>query len=78
MTVTSAMRRFGPRSSDIRNLFAPTDCGDCHRLDLISTSNSVPEPIEIANIPTSSPPEVDRIWGTWGSYSNIPKAIFYP
>ena len=24
-----------------------------------------------------SPPEVDRIWGIWGSYSNIPKGIFY-
>ena len=24
-----------------------------------------------------SPPEVDRIWGIWGSYYNIPKAIFY-
>ena len=24
-----------------------------------------------------SPPCLDRIWGTWGSYSNIPKAIFY-
>ena len=21
-------------------------------------------------------PEVDRIWGIWGSYYNIPKAIF--
>ena len=24
-----------------------------------------------------SPPEVDRIWGIRGSYSNIPKAIVY-
>ena len=24
-----------------------------------------------------SPPQVDRIWGIWGSYYNIPKAIFY-
>ena len=24
-----------------------------------------------------SPPEVDRIWGIWGSYHDIPKAIFY-
>ena len=24
-----------------------------------------------------SPPKVDRIWGIWGSYCNIPKAIFY-
>ena len=24
-----------------------------------------------------TPPEVDRIWGIWGSYHNIPKAIFY-
>ena len=24
-----------------------------------------------------SPPEVDRIWGIWGSCYNIPKAIFY-
>ena len=23
------------------------------------------------------PPEVDRLWGIWGSYYNIPKAIFY-
>ena len=23
-----------------------------------------------------SPPSVDRIWGIWGSYYNIPKAIF--
>ena len=22
-------------------------------------------------------PEVDRIWVVWGSYSSIPKAIFY-
>ena len=26
---------------------------------------------------TYSPPEVDRIWGIWGSYYNILKAIFY-
>ena len=25
----------------------------------------------------SPPPYVDRIWGIWGSYYNIPKAIFY-
>ena len=24
-----------------------------------------------------SPPEVDRIWGIWGSYYKKPKAIFY-
>ena len=24
-----------------------------------------------------SPPSVDRIWGVWGSYYDIPKAIFY-
>ena len=24
-----------------------------------------------------SPPEVNRIWGIWGSYYNIPKAMFY-
>ena len=24
-----------------------------------------------------SPPEVDRIWGAWGSSYNIPKALFY-
>ena len=24
-----------------------------------------------------SPPEVDRVWSIWGSYYNIPKAIFY-
>ena len=24
-----------------------------------------------------SPPEVDRTWGIWGSYYNMPKAIFY-
>ena len=24
-----------------------------------------------------SAPQVDRIWGIWGSYYNIPKAIFY-
>ena len=24
-----------------------------------------------------SPPDVDRIWGIWGSYYNIPKAVFY-
>ena len=23
------------------------------------------------------PPQVDRIWVIWGSYYNIPKAIFY-
>ena len=28
-------------------------------------------------IKTSSPPEVDRIWGMWGSYYNIPKPLFY-
>ena len=26
---------------------------------------------------TYSPPEVDRIWGIWGSYYDIPKTIFY-
>ena len=26
---------------------------------------------------THSLPEVDRIWGIWGPYCNIPKAIFY-
>ena len=24
-----------------------------------------------------SPPQVERIWGTWGSYYSIPNAIFY-
>ena len=24
-----------------------------------------------------SPPEVDRMWGIWGSCYNTPKAIFY-
>ena len=24
-----------------------------------------------------SPPLVDRIWGIWGSYYDMPKAIFY-
>ena len=24
-----------------------------------------------------SPPQVDRIWGIWGSYHNTPKATFY-
>ena len=24
-----------------------------------------------------NPPGVDRIWGTWGSYYNITKAIFH-
>ena len=24
-----------------------------------------------------SPPQVDRIWGIWGSYYTIPQAIFY-
>ena len=24
-----------------------------------------------------STPQVDRIWGIWGSYYSIPKAIFY-
>ena len=23
------------------------------------------------------PPEVERIWGMWGTYSNIPKSMFY-
>ena len=23
------------------------------------------------------PPEVDRIWDIWGSYSHLPKALFY-
>ena len=22
-------------------------------------------------------PQVDRIWGIWGSYYNIPNAVFY-
>ena len=26
---------------------------------------------------SSSPPKVDRIWGIWGSFYNVPKAIFY-
>ena len=25
---------------------------------------------------TYSPPQVDRMWGTWGSYHAIPKAIY--
>ena len=29
------------------------------------------------NMPTRSAPEVDYIWGIWGSSYNIPKAIFY-
>ena len=24
-----------------------------------------------------SPPQVDRLWGIWGSYYDIPKAIVY-
>ena len=24
-----------------------------------------------------NPPSVDRIWGIWGSYYNIPEPIFY-
>ena len=24
-----------------------------------------------------SPPELDRIWSRWGSYYNMPKAIFH-
>ena len=24
-----------------------------------------------------SPPSVDRIWSTWGSYYNVAKALFY-
>ena len=30
-----------------------------------------------AGVKLHSPPQVDRIWGIWGSYSNIPKAIIY-
>ena len=26
---------------------------------------------------TYGPPSVDIMWGIWGSYYNIPKAIFY-
>ena len=26
---------------------------------------------------TSSPSQVDRIWGIWGSYYTMPKAVFY-
>ena len=26
---------------------------------------------------TCSPPSVDRIWGIWGSYYDMPRAIFY-
>ena len=29
------------------------------------------------NPPDYSPPEIDRLWGIWGSYFSIPKAIFY-
>ena len=28
-------------------------------------------------MPIYSPPQVDRIWGIWGSYDEIPEAIFY-
>ena len=31
----------------------------------------------IKDLDPYSPPYVDRIWGIWGSYYNIPKAIFY-
>ena len=30
-----------------------------------------------ASFRVSSPPEVDRIWGVWRPYDNIPKAIFH-
>ena len=30
----------------------------------------------IARVEGLSSPQVDRIWGIWGSYYNIPKAIF--
>ena len=33
--------------------------------------------VQQLNLQTSSLREVDRIWGIWGSYYNIPKAIFY-
>ena len=29
------------------------------------------------NLKAYSPPQVDRIWGIWGSYYNIPKVMFY-
>ena len=35
------------------------------------------ENTQALNPKTCSPPEVDRIWGIWGSYHNIPRAIFY-
>ena len=30
-----------------------------------------------SNLKLYSPPKVDRIWGIWGSYYKLPKAIFY-
>ena len=35
-----------------------------------------PQSTSIANH-GHSPASVNRIWGIWGSYCNIPKAIFY-
>ena len=61
-------------------------CGSL--IDLGSNVSSVASvvslmPVRAASTPLGvteikfSPPDVDRIWGTWGSYYNIPKAIFY-
>ena len=41
---------------------------------LCLTSVEVPP---LQSFRTYSPPSVDRTWGIWGSYHNIPKAIFY-
>ena len=30
-----------------------------------------------SSLRVQSPPEVDRIWGIWGSYYNTSEAIFY-
>ena len=38
----------------------------------LSTTESFPKSSRMY-----SPPSVDRIWGIWGSYYNMPKAIFY-
>ena len=49
-----------------------------------STSNVMQPRVEAlnpdpkhTNLKAQSPPQVDRIWGIWGSYYNIPKALFY-
>ena len=48
-------------------------CLDCHRV--LEDDDQASGKMR-GSFQTYSPPSVDRMWGIWGSYYNIPEAIF--